>query len=289
MSPANMAKSVHQRLLNLRDETGEPFDRLLIRYGLERLLYRLQMAGYGDDFVLKGAILFSLWQRMPGRPTRDLDLLGYGSAAHEDLRKIFIHVCEVNVVDDGLTFDTSSIKIEDIREEEEYQGLRVRMTAYLDRARIPVQIDIGYGDAVTPMPEVVEYPALLDFPPPSVLIYHPATVVAEKFNAMVVLGIVNSRLKDFYDLYTILTMMNISDRQLITSIKSTFSRRNVKMPSEMPFVFAPEFLRGGHKETEWQTFLKRSQLTDCDLSFAEVVQYLRERLWPLIEEINRGE
>ena len=154
-------------------------------------------------------------------------------------------------MDDGLTFDTASIKIEDIREEEEYQGLHVRMTAYLDRARIPVQIDIGYGDAVTPRPEAVEYPGFLDFPPPRVLIYHPATVVAEKFNAMVVLGIVNSRLKDFYDLHAILRRMNISDRQLITSIKSTFARRNVKIPSEMPSVFEPEFLCETHKETEW--------------------------------------
>lgn len=285
MTAVNMAESVHQRLLNLRDESGEQFERLLVRYGAERLLYRLQVAGYVDSFVLKGAMLFALWQDMPARPTRDLDLLGFGENTHENLQKIFTKVCTVDTVNDGLDFDPATIQSEDIREADEYQGIRIRMTTFLGRARVPIQIDIGFGDVITPPPEVIDYPVLLDFPSPRIRAYHPATVIAEKFNAMIVLGILNSRMKDFYDVYRILLNMKVRDEDIANAIASTFKRRNVSIPSDLPPVFKADFVNEGNKETEWRAFLKRSNIS-CELTLFEVLNYLRKRLWPVVNRIN---
>lgn len=152
MSSNRVAQSVHQRLLNIRDRTGELFSHLLTRYGLERLLYRLVVSGHSDSFVLKGAMLFALWQDVPGRPTRDIDLLGLGDINHDKLRRIFADACDANVTDDGLRFDAESIQTDDIRDDQEYHGIRIRLFAFLDRARLPIQIDVGFGDALNPAP-----------------------------------------------------------------------------------------------------------------------------------------
>ena len=197
MSSGSVVKSVHQRLLNVRDQTGEQFNHLLMRDGLERLLYRLHAAGYSDSFVLKGAMLFALWRNVPGRPTRDIDLLGFGDLTHERLRAIFGEVCNTTVTDDGLLFEASSIQTDDIRDDQEYHGIRVRSAGISRAVRLAIQIDVGFGDALVPAPEKVDYPAILEFPMPRLRAYHPATVVAEKLNAMVVLGVLNSRMKDF--------------------------------------------------------------------------------------------
>lgn len=285
MKQSNIAGSVHRRLLNVRDQTGEPFDHLLMRFCLERLLYRIQTAGHGDIFVLKGAMLFSLWHDVPGRPTRDIDLLGYGDLTHERLRAILVDACQVEVVDDGLRFDSESIQTKDIRDDQEYQGIRIRMLGFLGRARLAIQIDVGFGDAPVPSPESIDYPTVLDFPSPCLRAYHPATVVAEKFNAMVVHGILNSRMKDFYDVHVILRYMNIDDGLLKQAIRATFKRRKVPLPSAMPVAFTWEFLEDGSKEKQWQAFLRRSALDSYDYSLAEVIADIRERIWPLIVEV----
>lgn len=286
MSKESIIQSVHQRLLNLRDQKGESFHHLLMRYGLERFLYRLVAAGHGESFVLKGAMLFALWQDVPGRPTRDLDLLGFGELDHERLRRIFSEACRADVVDDGLRFDADSIQTDDIREDQEYHGIRVRLSAFLGKARLAIQIDVGFGDALTPEPVQIDYPAILDFPSPHVKAYHPATVIAEKLNAMVVLGIMNSRIKDFYDVYLILKHMNVDEDELEAAIRSTFRRRNIELPQNMPVAFTPEFLEDGLKETQWRAFLQRSMLGDMNLSFAEIITELRETLWPVLLRIQ---
>lgn len=288
MSADNVAISVHQRLLNIRDQTGVQFNHLLIRYGLERLLYRIEAAGHSDSFVLKGAMLFALWQNVPGRPTRDIDLLGFGNPTHERLRSIFVDACNADVMDDGLSFHSESIQTSDIRDDQEYHGIRLRLLGFLGRARLPIQIDIGFGDAVTPAPEAINYPAILDFPAPHIRAYHPTTVVAEKLNAMVVLGLMNSRLKDFYDVYVILKHMNIDDALLTNAVRATFKQRNVQLPSKVPVVFTPEFLEDGIKEKQWQAFLRRSGLPAHDPSFSEIVDYLRDRLWPILSQPKNG-
>jgi len=282
MSRKDVAKSVHQRLLNVRDQTGEQFNHLLMRFGMERLLYRLQAAGHGDRFVLKGAMLFALWHNVPGRPTRDIDLLGFGDPTHDRLRTIFGEACNATVIDDGLRFEAKSIQTDDIRDDQEYHGIRVRLSGFLGRARLAIQIDVGFGDALTPEPDDVEYPVILDFPAPRLRAYHPATVVAEKLNATVVLGALNSRMKDFYDMYMILKYMAIDDEILGDAIRLTFQRRNVLLPSEIPVAFTSEFLEDGNKEVQWQAFLRRSVLTSFRLSLAEVLAELRQRLWPIL-------
>ena len=286
MGVSGVAQSVHQKLLNLRDKTGEQFNHLLMRYGLERLLYRLVASGHDQQFVLKGAMLFVLWQDVPGRPTRDIDLLGLGEIDHEQLRRTFADACKADVVEDGLRFDPDSIVTDDIRDDQEYHGIRVRLTAYLGNARLAIQIDVGFGDAVIPAPTTIEYPAILDFPAPRIRAYHPATVVAEKFNAMIVLGMINSRLKDFYDVHVILRNMNIDDQELADAIQATFERRNTPLPNEMPLVFTEDYINDGNKETQWQAFLKRSQLADYDLPFSQIVHDLQQRLWPIVVQIQ---
>jgi len=285
VSSSNTAKSVHQRLLNVRDQTGEQFNHLLMRYGLERLLYRIQKAGYGDTFVLKGAMLFALWHDVPGRPTRDMDLLGSGDLTHDRLRAIFVEICHASVVDDGLRFDPHSIQTADIRDDQEYHGIRVRLLGFLGQARLAVQVDIGFGDALIPAPEDIEFPVILAFPAPRLRAYHPATVVAEKLNAMVVFGVLNSRLKDFYDVYMILAHMEIEDEVLGEAIRATFVRRNTPLPRQIPSAFTPEFLAGGVRETQWQVFLHRSALSSVDLGLADVLADLRGRLWPILRTL----
>jgi hypothetical protein len=192
---------VRQRLLELSRKRGEPFDLILTRYGIERLLYRLGMSPYADRFLLKGAMLFRVWEDSSHRPTRDLDLLDFGSAEASDLESIFREVCSLSAEPDGLLFMPASVKARPIREEAVYGGIRVTLEARLENAKIPIQCDIGFGDAVTPEPEQIEFPALLDFPAPHLRAYPIYTVVAEKLEAMVLLGETKSRMKDFYDIW----------------------------------------------------------------------------------------
>jgi hypothetical protein len=241
------------------------------------------LCNHSDTFVLKGAMLFQLWHEIPGRPTRDIDLLGFGNPSHQQLQQIFKNVCDVAFDADGLRFESNSIKTDDIRDDQEYFGIRVRLLGFLNNARVPVQIDVGLGDAVTPPPEEINYPTLLDLPAPKLRAYHPATVIAEKVNAMVVHGILNSRMKDFYDVYILLRHMNLDDELLSKAIHATFTRRKVVLPTEMPVAFTPEFLENGMKETQWKAFLNRSKLSNCTISLAEVVTILGERLWPIIQ------
>ncbi len=223
--PRDIAASVRQRLLNLSRDRKEEFQAVLTRYGLERLTYRLARSPHGDEFVLKGAMLFTLWTGEPHRATWDLDLLGRGTIEVARLAKVFREVCEVAVDDDGLSFDGKGVRGERIREDLEYEGVRIHLGARLGVARIAIQVDIGFGDAVTPRPQKVTYPALLDFPAAELKAYPREPVVAEKFQAMVVLGMGNSRMKDFYDVWALARGFNFDGETLCTSIRATFDRR----------------------------------------------------------------
>ena len=174
----------------------------LTRYAVERFLYRLSRSRHAEKFVLKGAVLFAVWARQPYRPTRDIDLLAWGDSSPDALRSLFQEICTIDVPDDALRFENDSIRISEIREEQDYPGQRVQLTAMLGKARIPLQVDIGFGDAVFPPPAVVRYPTLLDLPAPEIRAYPKEAVIAEKFQAIVALGRGNSRMKDYADLYT---------------------------------------------------------------------------------------
>jgi predicted nucleotidyltransferase component of viral defense system len=286
--PANLSASVRQRLLNRSRQTNQDFGLILTKYALERLLYRLSISPHRDNFVLKGALLFDLWADKPRRPTRDLDLLGRGESSLERYRTLFVEICTQSVEDDGLNFLADTVSAERIRDDENYEGVRVLIQARLGVARISLQIDIGFGDVITPAPVDVQYPSMLNFPAPKLRAYPRETVVAEKFEAMVKLGMANSRMKDFYDLWELSRRFDFQGRTLKAAIQATFNRRQTEFPSTMPLCLTPEFYDAPQKQTQWNAFLGKSGLSGAG-SLAETVQFLRTFLLPVIHSVRKDE
>lgn len=266
--------------MNLSRERGEDFQLVLTRYGLERLLYRLAKSPHAKEFVLKGAMLFQLWTGEPHRSTRDLDLLGMGDPSAGRLRQLFQKICSLSVPDDGLVFLTDAIQAELIKKADEYQGIRLRIEACLGSAHLPLQIDIGFGDAITPGPQVVTYPTLLDFPAPQLNAYPRETVIAEKFQSMVQLGIANSRMKDFYDVWTLARQFDFDGNGLCEAIRATFQRRQTAMPTTTPLALTAEFSGDSQKATQWNAFICNGKLVKSPPPFVEVVKLLASFLIP---------
>ena len=215
-------------------------------------------------------------------------MLGYGDSSADALRLVFATLCTLAVEADGLDFDANTITLSEIREGMEYGGQRIQFVAYLDRARIPLQIDIGFGDVVTPQANWIDYPTLLQFPAPRLRTYTKESVIAEKFHAMVTLGILNSRLKDFYDLWTLSRLFPFDGALLAQAIQATFSRRNTAIPVATPVALTGEFADNSMKVTQWQAFLKRNQLTVNDRSFAEIVAALATFLLPPMQALAQS-
>jgi hypothetical protein len=257
---ANLAASIHARLLNHAKERGEDFNQVIGRYATERFLFRLSSLPAREALWLKGAKLFDLWFDVPHRPTRDADFLGFGPIDAAALHGTITEICNVRV-DDGMVFDLGSIAIEEIREDARYGGLRVRLVGMLGKARSTVQLDVGYGDAVTPGPEEAFYPVLLDeFPPPHLRVYPRATVVAEKVEAIVSLGMANSRMKDFYDLRALAREGQLDAALLAEAIEATFARRGTPIPEALPIGLSHEFAHDGAKLAQWSAFLRKNRL-----------------------------
>ena len=278
--PRNIAASVRQRLTNLSRERSEDLQFVLTRYGLERLLYRLSISPYASQFILKGAALFQLWTGQPHRSTRDLDLLGYGAPSPERLQTIFSMICSLAVDDDGLVFSPETIKAEQLKEDAEYQGIRLRIECRLENARLGLQIDIGFGDAITPEPLSTTYPTLLEFPAPRLLAYPRETVVAEKFQTMVALGIANSRMKDFYDVWTLARQFEFDGTLLSSAIRVTFERRQTPIPTAPPLALTTDFAKNPSKATQWNAFLRKGRLVETPPPFSDVVWLLQDFLMP---------
>lgn len=276
----NMAASVRQRLLELARTRGEEFEYLLTRYGLERFLYRLGCSPYRESFILKGAMLLLLWGMDEHRPTRDADLLGFGDDDAEKLASTFRDVCQVAVADDGLLFNPASVQATAIREAMEYSGIRIKLAASLGKARITVQLDVGFGDAVTPVAEEAVYPTIIDLPPPRLQVYPKETVIAEKFQAMVHLGMANSRMKDFYDIWTISQKFPFAGEALSLAIQRTFQRRQTGVPAELPLALTEEFSSNPAKEMQWQGFIRRNGLVDRDLPLRAVTEAIATFIIP---------
>lgn len=276
----NMAASVRQRLLNRSRERGEDFQLLLTRFCIERLLYRLSRSEHADRFILKGATLFLLWEGDTYRPTRDLDLLGQGDCSPSHMEDVFKAVCATEVEDDGLQFDASTVQARDIREDQEYGGVRVTMTVRLGQARIDLQVDVGVGDALVPRPRKVDFPSLLGLPQARLRAYRVETVVAEKFQAMVALGIANSRMKDFYDVWTLANDFEFDGKLLSQAIKATFDRRRTALPTEVPLALTKEFSQDKTKQTQWGAFIRKNALAVGGQGLDEVVYLLRAFLMP---------
>lgn len=286
---SDVAASVRQRLLNMAKEQGEDFQLVLTRFVLERLLYRLGRSEFRDQFVLKGAMLFSLWGGTPHRTTRDIDLLGFGESAVAGLVHVFRDICLTRVEEDGVTFLPDSVSGIEIREDQEYDGVRITLEARLGKALVPVQADIGFGDAITPAADYAEYPTTLNFPAPYLRIYPRETVVAEKFQAMVYLGMANSRMKDFYDLRIMGKVFSFEGEILAKAIEATFTRRKTALPDALPLALTAEFSEDAGKQTQWRAFIKRNQLAPADLSLPTVIAEIREFLQPPIDAAVRGE
>jgi hypothetical protein len=287
--PRNLAASVRHRLTELAREQHEDFQFVLTRYVIERLLYRLCQSEHAGQFVLKGAMLFRLWTEHPHRPTRDLDLLGKGDPSPEVLTKLFRDICGINVEGDGLTFDPDSVTAGRIREDQEYEGVRVECRSHLGQARIDLQIDIGFGDAVVPRAVEVTYPAILEFPAPVLKAYPRQAVVAEKFQAMAALGIANSRMKDFFDLWVLAHRFAFDGRSLSQSIRATFRRRKTALPSEPPLALTPEFGTNEGKMKQWSAFLKRGKLDAGGASLEQVCTFLNGFLMPPTQALAAGD
>ena len=279
----NMRASVLARLKNLSKLRRQDYQHILLRYATERFLYRLSVSGYADNFVLKGGNLFVIWQNGDNsRPTMDSDLLCFGDTSHEHLRKVFDSIAGMED-SDGIMFDADSIAVEAIREDTKYGGTRVTFNAFIGTVRIPLQFDIGVGDAITPAPEQAVFPVLLDGSSPRLKIYPMATVIAEKLEAMVVRGGINSRMKDFYDIWQLSRLAEHSARTLRTAIENTFQRRGTEFPRELPYALTVEFAHRPEKPVQWHAFCRKNHLSDAPLEFEEIVMSITAFLAPCLK------
>jgi predicted nucleotidyltransferase component of viral defense system len=265
--PKNVAHSVRDRLLKLAKARGEEFNFVLLRYALERFLCRLGQSSHADEFVLKGAMLFTVWSKHPHRATKDLDLLGFGAPGIERLVAVFREVSALCVEDDGVAFDAGSVKAKRIKEDAEYEGVRITLEGKIGSARIAIQVDVGFGDAVTPPPAMVNFPTLLPFPAPKIRAYSRETVVAEKLHAMVSLGMANTRMKDFFDVWFLSREFAFQGQPLVDAIRSTFDRRDTTIPRMSPVALTGTFALDATKGIQWSAFLERSRVVvsggDC--------------------------
>lgn len=262
--------SVRARLLQLARERGEDFQLVLTRYANERLLFRLASSAHAQQFVLKGASLFTLWTGKPHRATRDLDLLGFGIPGEEHVRQVFAEILALDVPDDGMRFDLDTLAVGLIREEQEYGGVRVELVARVTNAQVRLQVDVGFGDAITPEASIVEYPTLLDFPSPRLRAYPRETVVAEKLEAMVQLGMANSRMKDFYDIAVLARDFDFDGDLLTRAVRATFERRKTPLPVSLPVALTSTFADDPSKETQWSGFVRKAGVNDAG-SLADTV------------------
>lgn len=276
----NLAASVHARLLNQAKASQRPFQEVLQHYGLERLLYRLAQSQHRGRFLLKGALLLTAWSAPLTRPTRDIDLLGYAENDVALMETMFREVCDVDVVDDGLRFDAATVVGQRIKEDADYQGVRLTFLAFLGKARIPIQIDIGFGDVVNPGAEERDYPTLLDVPAAHLRMYPRETVIAEKFEAMVKLGTLNTRMKDFFDIWLLASQFSFTGPELAQAIEKTFANRGTPLEAD-PVALTPSFMAADGTQKQWAAFLKRSQLDNAPKTLDDARDRLRNFLVPV--------
>jgi len=276
---SNLPVSVKQKLLNISRERGEDANAVLMQYAIERFLYRLSKSRYSDEFLLKGAMLFAVWTDMRYRPTMDVDLLGRGQDSEESVREAISQIA-ATPSEDGLRFDSSTVRMQEIRENQRYRGRRVHITAYLGKARIPIQIDIGFGDAVSEEHATVEFPSLLNLPTPKLQAYSREELVAEKFDAMVNLGMLNSRLKDYFDIWVLSEDFAFGGKSLAQAIEATFKRRQTPLPTMPPVGLSEEFSADTDKKRQWTAFLHKVTLEKREDDLGGVVSRLAAFLMP---------
>lgn len=252
---------------------------------MERFLYRLSRSPHANRFILKGALLLKTWSIAESRPTMDIDMLGQTSNDEADIVAKVKDILEVDVEADGLTFDPDSIRTEPIAEEKNYSGIRIRFPGYLDTAKISMQIDIGFGDVVYPGPEVSLFPTILDFPAPELLCYSPESAIAEKFEAMIKLGVLNSRMKDFYDIWMLSSQLNFDGAKLAEATRQTLERRGTIIPKEVE-AFSEAFIE--IKQVQWTAFRNKLNQNHVPVSFRDIVSVVKNFLTPVIFKLSKG-
>ena len=286
-TPKNIAASVRQRLLIKARGTGRPFGELLQYFAMERFLYRLSKSRYTDHFVLKGALMLNVWQAPLTRPTMDIDLLGRIENSIENITEVTREICQQEVEPDGIVFDVTNIDAEHIAEDADYEGIRIRFRGSLDTARIVMQLDIGFGDTVFPSSEPVNYPTILDLPAPRIRGYSKESTIAEKFEAMVKLGILNSRMKDFFDIWLMSRQFDFDGSILAEAIMKTFPTRGTIMQTE-PIALTNAFSKDTAKATQWRGFLRKNRLVDVPQNLVEVTTGIATFLGPVAKNLAEG-
>lgn len=284
----NVPASVHQRLLNRAKRERRPLQELLQYFAIERFLYRLGRSAYAEKLLLKGATMLRLWDSPLARPTRDVDLLGRTPASETALATVIKDCFAADVPDDNIRLDQASVRTEAIRATARYDGARVRFVMYLGKIRLPVQVDVGFGDTVVPDPAWIEFPTLLDFPAPRLLAYPPESAVAEKFQIMVERERANTRMKDFYDIWILARKRPFDGGVLAHAIVATFDRRRTPLPAEPPLALTAEFAEDRAKQAQWRAFASRARLDAGEHKRVEVIGMLREFLIPPTTAIAVG-
>jgi len=281
MSPLkNIGASVHQRLKNAAKDSGRLFNDLAQYYALERWLYRLSKSRHAESFVLKGALMLVAWRAPLLRATRDIDLLARTKNDLDSIKTIIAEICLEKVPEDGVVFDPDSVTTERIAKDADYEGVRAQFRGYLATTRLAMQIDMGFSDVVTPAPVEIRYPAILNYPAPLLRAYNRETAIAEKFEAMVSLGRLNSRMKDFFDIWLLASTSDFGGLDLSAAISATFSRRNTPIVSE-PQAFETDFALDSSKQAQWAGFLKRMRPSEAPTKFAAAVDFIRSFLQPI--------
>lgn len=288
MSASDLSASVHQRLLNKARESGRPFNELLQYYAMERFLYRLSRSPYVDKFILKAALMLTVWEAPVTRPTMDIDVLGKLKLDREKMIRVVREICEEEVETDGIEFDTSAISAERIREDADYEGIRIRFRGRLGKAVIRMQIDVGTGDKVVPKATAIDYPTLLDLPSPRLRGYSRESVIAEKFEAMLKLGLINSRMRDFYDVWLPSQHFDFQGRVLVQGMLTTLTVRRTE-PTESPTAFSPEFAKDETKSNQWKAFIRKNRIEGAPDEFQVVVRDVAKFLREPLTSIVRGE
>lgn len=282
-SGGGLSQSIQTRLIQHAKHVGVDPNLILTRYAIERLLYRLSRSEHAEQFILKGALLLLVWLGEGLRPTRDVDLLGFGDLSDDALAQVFRDLCALKVEADAMTYLADTISVATIRLDDAYGGRRVTLSSRLGNARLKVQVDVGIGDAINPAPTWLDYPSLLGLPQPRIRAYTPETVVAEKFHAMVLLGMRNTRMKDFFDVSVLARRMPFELETLAGSIRATFDRRETPVPQEPPLALSATFRQSAEKQQQWSAFVRNNGIEDIDTKFDDAVQIIGDLLGPVIE------
>lgn len=282
-----MPESVKVRLLNIAEKTKTPYAEILQYYGIERFLYRFSKSKYSGKFILKGALMFSAWNVAGRRKTLDVDFLGCYGNTIEEITGVVKEICAIKTGDDGIVFYTHTLKAAKIKENDDYSGIRVRFTGFIERTRIPLQVDFGFGDIVYPEPGEIDYPVFLDFPAPKLKGYPPETVIAEKFEAMIKLGALNSRMKDFYDVWLLIRKFDFKPEQLAKALERTFEHRKTGLP-EGKKIFAEEIYdQGSGMKKLWRVFLNKNNIKIAPEKLSNVAEVIEEFLAGPIKLIRK--